>query len=559
MDGTVHSRGRGLKINGAARGTHSKNKQWIAGHGTIGPQSRESSTHPSNGERWERGGGPHRGRGRGRGSAWSTPHLTVPSQHEDATSGAEDEGQEPADAYNMEDEEMESEVEDNGPDDPAEREKFYQELVKAREVERKRAIAESKMDDPLVPKRLEDAITMVGTCMDMCPRFERYRRERENNLDRWEIIPGTKRVDHKRAVKIYERAAGDKVLPSDLRPPKVLKKTLDYLFHDLIPRGGFADTHDFVRDRSRSVRNDFTIQHDTGPIAIECHDRCARFHILALHLLRDKPTLSTSMELQQLMFTLQSLKEFYQDQRGRYSSPSELEMRVYHRLIHIRDQVERHDDIPEEISQHPVFILTTKFRHSVQAKSAPITKTSTLKVDGEGMQIFAELASVLREQNNVVMIYLVACIIEVLFGEGTVEGIEDIRGELSIPEIIDGISKPLAATEGPIKETPTQASLSQQPAVLAESQPFTQAPVSIFAPAPPIQQPAPFTAAPPQPPPSAFSNLTTKPNPFGGTASVFGGPVFGAPASTSAPKSVFGIPATSAPRDKTAFNHRYQH
>lgn len=44
------------------------------------------------------------------------------------------------------------------------------------------------MDDPLVPKRLEDAITMVGTCMDMCPRFERYRRERENNLFEWETV-----------------------------------------------------------------------------------------------------------------------------------------------------------------------------------------------------------------------------------------------------------------------------------------------------------------------------------------------------------------------------------
>lgn len=36
-------------------------------------------------------------------------------------------------------------------------------------------------------------------------------------------IPGTKRVDHRHAVKIYERAAGDKTLPSDLRPPPVLK------------------------------------------------------------------------------------------------------------------------------------------------------------------------------------------------------------------------------------------------------------------------------------------------------------------------------------------------
>jgi nuclear mRNA export protein SAC3 len=44
------------------------------------------------------------------------------------------------------------------------------------------------MDDPMVPKRLEDAITMVGTCMDMCPRFERYVRWSENFLDKWEIV-----------------------------------------------------------------------------------------------------------------------------------------------------------------------------------------------------------------------------------------------------------------------------------------------------------------------------------------------------------------------------------
>lgn len=46
------------------------------------------------------------------------------------------------------------------------------------------------MDDPNVPKRLEDAITMVGTCQDMCPEYERYRRERQNNLDRWEMVRG---------------------------------------------------------------------------------------------------------------------------------------------------------------------------------------------------------------------------------------------------------------------------------------------------------------------------------------------------------------------------------
>ena len=122
-------------------------------------------------------------------------------------------------------------------------------------------------------------------------------------------------------------------------------------------------------------------------------------------------------------------------------------MRVYHRLIHIRDQKERHEDIPEEIATHPVFQLTTKFRLHVQAKSAPISKTSRLLVDAAGMQIFAQLAAVLRDQNNVVMIYLVACIMERLFGKDTIEDIEAIRGDLTLPEIIDGISKPVSFAE----------------------------------------------------------------------------------------------------------------
>lgn len=121
---------------------------------------------------------------------------------------------------------------------------------------------------------------------------------------------------------MYERAAGDKTLPSDLRPPKVLRvrvssgccsvilidfdlwqRTLDYLFHDLLPRGGFSATFNFIRDRSRAVRSDFTMQHEMGSIAIECHDRCARFHILGLHLERERPGAQISLEEQQLKYS----------------------------------------------------------------------------------------------------------------------------------------------------------------------------------------------------------------------------------------------------------------
>ena len=76
---------------------------------------------------------------------------------------------------------------------------------------------------------------------------------------------------------------------------------MDYLFHDLIEQGGFSQTYNFIRDRSRAVRSDFTMQHETGALAIECHDRCARFHIMALHLERDNTNFSIALEEQQLM------------------------------------------------------------------------------------------------------------------------------------------------------------------------------------------------------------------------------------------------------------------
>ena len=127
MDAPTYPRGRGLKINGAARGGH-KNKQWIAGQGTITSHSREASVHGSDGERWERGGGPRRGRGKGRGSARGSPHLTLTVQHEEATSGTEDEGQDATDVEGGEEEDMNAELEDKDPETPEDREKFYQEV-----------------------------------------------------------------------------------------------------------------------------------------------------------------------------------------------------------------------------------------------------------------------------------------------------------------------------------------------------------------------------------------------------------------------------------------------
>jgi hypothetical protein len=238
-------------------------------------------------------------------------------------------------------------------------------------------------------------------------------------------------------------------------------------------------------------------------------------------------------------------------------------MRVYHRLIHIRDQKERHEDIPESITSHPVFKLTTQFRLHVQQKSAPISKTSKLIVTEEGMQIFGQLAEVLSEQGSRVMVYLVACLLERLFGTDTIDDIEGIRGDLSISDIIDGVT-----SHGDIQEvledgdlelgdevaddedlegdveaneteyaapqftapTPLRSSTTEWPSSNF-TQPSSALPTtsSVFANVP---RPAPVTAG-------AFAGLVSTPNVFG-TQSVFGTSVFPS-ATANAPSSSFGI------------------
>ena len=65
---------------------------------------------------------------------------------------------------------------------------------------------------------------LVGTCMDMCPEYERVEREVQKELDRFEVVPGTQQADARLTVKIYRRpAAGRELpLPEEVRPPAVL-------------------------------------------------------------------------------------------------------------------------------------------------------------------------------------------------------------------------------------------------------------------------------------------------------------------------------------------------
>lgn len=166
-------------------------------------------------------------------------------------------------------------------------------------------------------------------------------------------------------------------------------------------------------------------------------------------------------------------------------------------------------------------------------------------VDERAMEIFGELAMVLREQGSAVMVYLVACILERLFGPDTIEDIEAIKGDLTIPDIVDGVS--MAFDGGQEQEYTEEEEMVEEPQVSVVNHdnaspvkpsptewltnPFGSPPTRNIFGQPPQAAPAPASA-----PVSAFSNLSSVPNAFSNT-SVFGSP---------APKSVFGN-STPAP------------
>lgn len=114
-----------------------------------------------------------------------------------------------------------------------------------------------------------------GTCADFCPAAELRERQRAGELSRFERAAGGGQA-RVVAVKKFRRAAAGVEAAADagdVRPPRVLLDTLRHLFQVVLPleRGGFGAAeeaepreflalYEFVSDRVRSVRQDFTVQ-----------------------------------------------------------------------------------------------------------------------------------------------------------------------------------------------------------------------------------------------------------------------------------------------------------
>lgn len=209
------------------------------------------------------------------------------------------------------------------------------------------------IDDPDKRRKLEDALPFKGICEDMCPDFEQVYRiaeydvkteEKEMRPDGVTMWPETSRM-----VKKFGRsAAGQEApLPMDVRSVDALRRTTDYLFNDLLQsESNLPSMHNFLWDRTRAVRKDFTFHSQKSAEEMKemvyCFETITRFHATALHLL-SKPGFANEdfnqkQEIEQLGRTILSLIEAYDMCRDkRVHCENEPEFRAYYLLLNAHD------------------------------------------------------------------------------------------------------------------------------------------------------------------------------------------------------------------------------
>ncbi|KIX09959.1 uncharacterized protein Z518_01040 [Rhinocladiella mackenziei CBS 650.93] len=310
----------------------------------------------------------------------------------------------------------------------------FQVLKPKREEERAKAIRDGFLADPEKKTSLDKAITPVGTCTDMCPEFERVERIVQNMVDRAEKVhnedTGKDIPSEDRMVKRFRRSAAgyDEQLPSDIRTPATLKKTLDYLLDKVVGGGErLATIHKFVWDRTRGIRNDFSIQQVTNvndvEIAVDCYERIARFHILSLHQLSNPDNLwegenfDAHQEREQLNNTLLSLLYYYDDNRQRMDFPNEGEFRAYCVIFELQSQ---HPDLEDRMQSWPSNLLQDK---RVQTALRLYTAAGNTLFDQgplRPMEPFAiaqsNTGSFWNILSSLAVPYIMACVAEIYFG-----------------------------------------------------------------------------------------------------------------------------------------------
>ena len=226
-------------------------------------------------------------------------------------------------------------------------------------------------------------------------------------------------------VKKFRRAAAgiEEQLPSDLRKPNVLSQTCDYLFNDIVANAPeLGRVHHFVWDRTRAIRNDFTILQVSAPAdlihAVDCLERIARFHILSLHQMagvKEKDfQYDWQQDREQLDRTLVSLMQYYDDSRGKIPLPNESEFRAYLIIFQLQDpdMEDRVQSWPQDLVKHPRIRKAMRLYAAAGTTSSlqgPLRPAAILPIAQQDWQGFWCLVE------SDATSYLAACVAEINF------------------------------------------------------------------------------------------------------------------------------------------------
>ncbi|WEW56441.1 actin cytoskeleton and mitosis protein [Emydomyces testavorans] len=305
-------------------------------------------------------------------------------------------------------------------------------LKRERTKQRTKAIDEGLMANPDQPTSLNRAITPTGTCMEMCPEYERVERIVQKMVDKSEKVlnpsTGELEVTEGRMIKRFRRSAAgyDEQLPSDIRTPSALLQTLNYITRYVISDDeALGAIHKFVWDRTRSIRNDLSIQQLTQQqdveIAVKCLERIARFHIISLHLLSNpanKEQFDHHQEREQLNNTLLSLLYYYDDNRGRMRFLNEDEFRAYYILFSIHDQrpdlEARVQNWPRELRQSPRIRVAIELFAAAGNTWEYQGTLDSRRPNAIAQGFYSRFFNLVRSNS---VSYLMACIAEIYFNQ----------------------------------------------------------------------------------------------------------------------------------------------
>ncbi|KAG6787802.1 hypothetical protein POTOM_003847 [Populus tomentosa] len=185
---------------------------------------------------------------------------------------------------------------------------------------------------------------LIGTCPFMCPESESSQRERLQDLAVFERLHGNPRkTSPALAVKKFCRTISAKHMQaSDVRPLPVLEDTLAYLLNLLDSTDHpFEVVHDFIFDRTRSIRQDLSMQNIVDDKSIYMYEKMVKFHVIShLKLQRCRSSSNISsvhyLNMEQLTKALTSLYNLYDANRDSGTVyRNEAEFRSLYVLLHL--------------------------------------------------------------------------------------------------------------------------------------------------------------------------------------------------------------------------------